>query len=52
MKVSGGVRSKRGVETFAKIGSVIGTAIRQGKSVIKTVKNLFQQKNKNVATTE
>jgi transposase-like protein len=50
MKVSGGFRSKKGAETFTKIGAVIGTAVKQRKSVIKTLKNLFKQKNKNVAT--
>jgi hypothetical protein len=34
-------RSKNGTETFAKIGSVIGTALKQGESLIKIIANLF-----------
>jgi transposase len=47
MKVAGGFRSKKGAENFAKIDSVIGTAVKKGFSVIKTVKKLFMKKNKN-----
>jgi transposase len=45
MKVSGGFRLKKGTETFAKISSLIGTTVKQGKSVFKTIANLLHEKS-------
>jgi len=41
MKVSGGFRSDDGAKNFGKISSVIGTAIKQGRSVFKTISDIF-----------
>jgi len=41
MKVSGGFRSDDGAKNFAKISSVISTAVKQGFSAFKTVSNIF-----------
>ncbi|MDR2754695.1 MAG: transposase [Planctomycetaceae bacterium] len=46
MKISGGFRSKKSAETFAKLSSVVETAIKQGKSLIKTIATLFHEKIK------
>jgi transposase len=43
MKVSGGFRSKKGADSFAKIGSVIGSAAKQGKALLDTVSKLFRK---------
>jgi hypothetical protein len=40
-KVSGGFRSDEGVINFAKTSSIVGTAIKQGKSVFDTIKSVF-----------
>ena len=41
MKVSGGFRSDDGAKNFGKISSVIGTAVKQGLSVFKTISGIF-----------
>jgi transposase len=41
MKVSGGFRSSKGADSFAKVGSIIGSAVKQGKVLFKTISNLF-----------
>ena len=40
-KVSGGFRTETGVKNFAKTSSIIGTAIKQGLSVFKTIAGVF-----------
>jgi transposase len=52
MKVSGGFRSIGGAVAFAKIGSVIGSATKQSKSLLQTIKALFLTPNSNVFATE
>jgi transposase len=41
MKVSGGFRSRKGADSFARIGSIIGSAAKQGKALFHTVFELF-----------
>jgi transposase len=36
-KVSGGFRSTKGAKTFGKIASIIGTSVKQKKSVYATI---------------
>jgi transposase len=52
MKVSGGFRSKKGAESFAKVGSIIGSAIKQGKALVNTVSNLFIKPHSNALTAD
>jgi transposase len=52
MKVSGGFRSQDGADSFAKIGSVIGSATKQGKSLLDTISNLFLNPSANALATE
>jgi transposase len=52
MKVSGGFCSKRGADSFTKIGSVIGSAVKQGKALFNTISNLFVNPSSNALTTE
>ena len=40
-KVSGGFRTQDGADEFAKTATVIGTAVKMGKSVVETVRGLF-----------
>ena len=39
-KVAGSFRSDEGVKGFAKISSIIGTAVKQGLSVFDTLKGI------------
>ena len=48
MKVSGGFRSDDGAKNFGKISSVIGTAVKQGRSVFKTVSDIFSGSLKSI----
>jgi transposase len=41
LKVSGSFRSEQGAENFATTSSVIGTAVKQGAGVFKTVSDIF-----------
>ena len=41
MKVSGGFRTELGAINFGKITSIIGTAVKQGLSVFKTISDMF-----------
>jgi transposase len=52
MKVSGGFRSKKGADAFARIGSVIGSAVKQGKGLFGTISNLFVNPRSNTLATE
>jgi transposase len=52
MKVSGGFRSKKGADSFAKVGSIIGSAVKQGKVLLDTVSKLFSEPGSNPLTTE
>jgi transposase len=52
MKVSGGFRSQKGADTFAQIGSVVGSAVKQGKALFDTISNLFLHPLSNVLATE
>jgi hypothetical protein len=52
MKVSGGFRSEKGANAFAKIGSVIGSAVKQGKTLFDIVSKLFREPHSNPLTTE
>jgi hypothetical protein len=52
MKVSGGFRSKKGADSFAKIGSIIGSAAKQGKALLDTISKLFRKPGSNPLTTE
>jgi transposase len=52
MKVSGGFRSQDGADSFAKIGSVIGSATKQGKSLLDTISDLFLNPSENALATE
>lgn len=52
MKVSGSFRSKKGADSFARIGSVIGSAIKQGKALLDTVSKLFRKPHSNPLATE
>jgi transposase len=52
MKVSGGFRSQNGADSFAKIGSVIGSATKQGKALLDTISNLFLNPGSNALATE
>ena len=52
MKVSGGFRSKKGADSFAKIGSIIGSAAKQGKALLDTVSKLFREPGSNPLATE
>jgi transposase len=52
MKVSGGFCSKRGADSFAAIGSVIGSAVKQGKALFDTISNLFVNPQSNPLATE
>jgi transposase len=52
MKVSGGFRSQKGADAFAKIGSVIGSAAKQGKALLDTVSQLFRKPAANPLATE
>jgi hypothetical protein len=52
MKVSGGFRSEKGANAFAKVGSVIGSAVKQGKALLDTVSKLFRKPHSNSLATE
>jgi transposase len=52
MKVSGGFRSEKGADTFAKLGSVVGSAVKQGKALVDTISNLFLHPLSNPLATE
>jgi len=41
MKVSGGFRSDEGADNFAATSSVIGSSVKQGKSVLGVIKNVL-----------
>jgi transposase-like protein len=48
MKVSGGFRSNEGAKNFAKISSVIGTAVKQGSSAFRTVADIFAGSSRSI----
>jgi transposase len=52
MKVSGCFRSKNGADSFAKIGSILGSANKQGKVLFDTISNLFLNPSSNTLATE
>jgi transposase len=52
MKVSGGFRSQNGADSFAKIGSIIGSAAKQCKTLFGTISNLFVKPCSNALATE
>jgi transposase len=52
MKVSGGFRSQDGADSFAKIGSVMGSAAKQGKALLNTISRLFLRPRSNALATE
>ena len=42
-KVSGGSRSAKGAEAWAKLASIMRTASQQGRNVLETVKQLLTE---------
>ncbi|MDR1268476.1 MAG: transposase, partial [Planctomycetaceae bacterium] len=52
MKVSGGFRTKKGAQTYARIASIINSARKQTKNITNIIKNIFKKQNLSKVATE